>query len=427
MMNKVGIFAGSLLVAFVATYIYSPILGSNADDRAGTSFKATLNVEGVVGIRADVSELNLTSSVGAFVSAPVNVDVASNSQYGYTLSIEDADSNTNMVSTEVSDVVSSNFSGSKTSSTMADNNWGYSIDNTDFYAIPVSGSPVAVKRTDTIMSTTYETTPVYFGVKVGMNLPATTYTDVVKFTAYVNGVDREPLKKNPNVDDNPKITIHDISNMQEMRPTICANTTAGDSETLTDTRDGKTYTVRKLADGKCWMTQNLAIGGNIAMTLHPSDSDIASGFEIPASSRSGFYDQNTKNVYIDSTYGGYYTFYTASAGEGGTDKTSGDVEHSICPKGWRLPTGGRNGESATLYSLYYPTSTLTGDPGLTLSGQMFYGSAYSVGEYGFYWTSTVSHSSNAYYLSVDLDDSDTNNPESYGSKGNGFTIRCVAR
>lgn len=90
-------------------------------------------------------------------------------------------------------------------------------------------------------------------------------------------------------------TLFDISTMQEMTPEICARTTTPTTKTisssldinvgpdgttpytdlidttgkyqddgayvpqkeLTDTRDGKKYTIRKLADGNCWMVSNL--------------------------------------------------------------------------------------------------------------------------------------------------------------------------
>ena len=47
--------------------------------------------------------------------------------------------------------------------------------------------------------------------------------------------------------------------MQDMTTTTVTNACVGTSGTLTDRRDSKTYTVKKLADGKLWMTENLAI------------------------------------------------------------------------------------------------------------------------------------------------------------------------
>ncbi|MBR2695459.1 hypothetical protein IKE86_00915 [Candidatus Saccharibacteria bacterium] len=45
---------------------------------------------------------------------------------------------------------------------------------------------------------------------------------------------------------------------------------------LRDTRDGKRYTVRRLADGNCWMVQNLNLDLYSGMTLTASDTDLNS-------------------------------------------------------------------------------------------------------------------------------------------------------
>ena len=60
--------------------------------------------------------------------------------------------------------------------------------------------------------------------------------------------------------DVPPPSLATISNMQDMTPEVCDNSTIGDEATLTDTRDGNTYTIRKMEDGRCWMTQNLRLG-----------------------------------------------------------------------------------------------------------------------------------------------------------------------
>ena len=406
--SKLGIFSLSLLAVTAAVYLYSPVIGTHAAETAGTN--VSLNVGDIIGIRANVDELDLTASVGTFVTGTVNVDVTSNSQYGYTLSLEDVDNNTDLVSTEVSNVVSSGFSGSKTSSTMADNNWGYSLDNIDFYAIPVYGSPATIKHTTNVMGTTYETTPVHFGVKVGMNLPATTYADVVKFTAYVNGIDETPT-------------------MQDFDKSTLAN--VGDSIVLKDARDGKKYTVKKLADGNVWMTENLRI---IDKTITSEDSNIPDGetFTIPASDLDSF--STTYNVtaaYLDSTYGGYYNFYTVSAGWGGSSVTSGNSPKDICPKGWRLPIGGKTSETNEIYVLweyYKPGGLAQGDPGFTFGA--FIGNkvmSSGRGSWGNYWTSTVYDPWEVstptifnYMYSIDnrLDES---------NKFMGLTVHCVAQ
>ena len=155
-----------------------------------------------------------------------------------------------------------------------------------------------------------------------------------------------------------KIDIFKISSMQEMTYEVCENTTTplndangidttgehrGDnsfvpSKTLVDTRDNSSQTVRKLADGRCWMTDNLRL---INKTISSTDSNLPPGetYAVPASDDTSFgYTNDVSSAYLDSTYGGYYSFYAATAGKGGTSLASGNATGDICPKGWRLPT-----------------------------------------------------------------------------------------
>ena len=237
--------------------------------------------------------------------------------------------------------------------------------------------------------------------------------------------------------------IHDLANMQEMRPTICANTTTplktateldtdgshhGDpnyvpTKILTDTRDNNTYTVSKLADGKCWMTQNLRI---INKTITPADSDVTSSYTIPASSLSGFNAYDTSNAYVDSD-SGFYNWYTATAGTGTTSLTiqGKNATASICPKGWRLPTGGNGGEFKALYNNYNSSSVLRSNPvNLTLFGYVYGSSRYVQGSSGHYWSSTVHSDYVAYFLYLNTSNVD---PVNSDGKRNGFSVRCIAR
>jgi len=122
---------------------------------------------------------------------------------------------------------------------------------------------------------------------------------------------------------------------------------------LTDSRGGteRSYEVAKLADGKCWMLNNLRLGSTTApITLTPSDSDVASNFTLPQLITSGLasYDapQAVGPVPGDSGSGAYNHgyLYNFTAATGGETRTSlppgpGHAQHSICPAGWRLPTG----------------------------------------------------------------------------------------
>ena len=219
-----------------------------------------------------------------------------------------------------------------------------------------------------------------------------------------------------------KLSLDNIANMQDMTPEICAKAQTHQTATLRDTRDGNTYTVAKLKDGKCWMTQNLRI---INKTITPADSDVTTNYAIPASSINGFSSNNTSNAYVDND-GGLYTWYTATAGTG-TQSMSTQGQNttvSICPKGWRLPTSGNGGEFEALNNRYSSISDLMANADFTLSGRVHSSSRGYQGSSGYYWSSTVNSSSNAYHL---LLNTSYVYPANFSSKNYGFSVRCIAR
>ena len=148
-------------------------------------------------------------------------------------------------------------------------------------------------------------------------------------------------------------TFYNITEMQQMTADICAtattpNTNASQFDTtgenvgnksyiprreLIDNRDGKSYQVTKLADGKCWMTENLALGDpDSTMTLTSADSDVTSNLTLPQSNIAAFTGSaDVDAVYVDDTFGGYYSSRVARA------NYTNEGNSSICPKGWRLP------------------------------------------------------------------------------------------
>lgn len=115
----------------------------------------------------------------------------------------------------------------------------------------------------------------------------------------------------------------------------------GDAMILVDSRDGNTYTVKRLADGKVWMTQNLA---------------YATGATIAPNAR-----------------GGYYSWSAAQ---------------NACPTGWHLPA---SSEYAGMYDNYSSVATFTTDgPELGFDGRwMISSNSYQyVDSAGYYWNST---------------------------------------
>ena len=211
--------------------------------------------------------------------------------------------------------------------------------------------------------------------------------------------------------------------------------------TLIDRRDNTEYTVALLRDGNIWMLDNLRITGK---TISSTDSDIIDGlFTIPDSDRSAFnldvdgqYQTNNDAAYLDSTYGGYYSWHTATAGTSSSVTSSyANASGSICPKGWRLPTGGAinetkgNGEFQKLIDIYGITkvSELVANPlNFTYTGYIYYisGLLHKQGEIGRYWSSTRYTQLSAYCL----DFSDSSIRPQYNDKYvEGHAIRGICK
>lgn len=408
---KVGIFSGSLLVAFVAAYFYSPVIKSNASNKASAP-RVRVSIGEVISLSLDTTALSLSasspSSTGVFTHGQFTATVETNSMSGYELYFSSEDSSTDMIHVDstVSDVISSDFSGTVTSDTMDANKWGYSLDGTNFLKIPTLSSQAIVKNIDHAPTDSEKITPVYIGAKISSSLTSGSYKKRVYFSAVAHVT---PETR----------TITDITEMQQMTSAICYNTAVNVRKTLIDTRDDSEYSVRKAPDGRCYMGDNLKLTNK---QITSEDSDVSADFTVPASS-SGFSTQDTSNMYLYSGNNtGYYTFYAATAGTGGTDLSSGDAPSSICPKGWRLPT---NGELQTLYSFYDNVSFDRLDANLFV-GYILRGRMYELNNHGMFWASTTYNSEYAKTVYLDSDEEKIL-ADNRTAKYAGAAIRCVAK
>ena len=410
--TKLGIFASSLLVTALAVYFYSPVIKTHADEDTNFEVKAVIN--SIVSLELDTDNLKFSivpTESGTFDSKSITATVSTNSPTGYELYFSSENNETSMVNTipSITDTVDSNFSGTVTSSTMAANNWGYSLDNTDFSKIPTLSSHATIRNLNHRPGNASEkNSTVYIGTKISSSIQSGTYYKSVKFSAVAHEL--------------PELPFNGITKMQDMTPALCSAAVTGETATLRDIRDGNSYTVKKLADGRCWMTQNLKIANK---TISSTDSNLPAGktFTIPASNVSDFTTAyNTNAAYLDSTYGGYYNFYTATAGTGGTSLSSGNAPSDICPKGWSLPTGGSTGEFQTLYNNYNSAALMMDVPNFTLSGLVYNGSVDYQGSGGLFWSSTVDGANLAYSLGLN---SSNVYPADNNDKYRGFSVRCV--
>lgn len=278
------------------------------------------------------------------------------------------------------------------------------------------------------------------------------------------------------------LTLADVTTMQDLASTdYCTGTTIGDTATLTDSRDGTTYTVGKLADGKCWMLDNLALDLTSSTVLNAMNesntnaSNTSLGYlkngggttsdkyatakvanwtssysysaplvnmaskDIVPTSYDGT-DDPMKDAVVTGNWkvGGYYNYCAASAGSYcyGNGKSagtsSGNATEDICPAGWRMPTGNA-GEFRALGTTITGVSTgnYTDDNytnyraalHLPLSGKFIDGSPGSQGSVGFWWSSTRSSNYGMYsfYASTSIIF-----PEVGYSSFYGYSLRCVA-
>ena len=247
----------------------------------------------------------------------------------------------------------------------------------------------------------------------------------------------------------------------------------GDEVTLYDSRDEKAYTVAHLADGNYWMTQNLDhdIKTDGSVTYDSTTTDIpsawtsstatyATGTTTWATGTTGYttpqsYDpgdlcwDGTINEDWDGTLdnetttcgsdkhmhiGNYYNWTAAVAMNDSSNYTTSntDVNQSICPAGWRLPIGGTTNTGSKSfqylwdqYSSSFDENTMMNSPLYFSSAGVWYGYSEDVGSVGYYWSSVVTGSDDAYVLDFGIDDGV--DPQDNYDRFNGVSVRCVAR
>jgi len=232
-------------------------------------------------------------------------------------------------------------------------------------------------------------------------------------------------------------------------PYIQTITAASCSSTRTkvqDARDGHTYWIQKLADNKCWMLTNLGYAGSGTNTYGDTKTltngtggsttyTVASYYVTP--STTNFTTEPTAPSTLNNGNGQYGYLYNWCAATGAQLSSSGCsstittplpvTTASICPSGWRLPTS-NGGEFTALNvaingGLTNTNAGLISAPWLAQRGGVWNGDFNNQGDPGYYWSSTQFSATVAYDLSF----GDTGvYPSNFGSKDNGFAVRCVA-
>lgn len=321
----------------------------------------------------------------------------------------------------------------------------------NYHVVPATFTQIAKYTSSTVLPTSAgAAVQTKYQVYISSGQAADTYIGKVKYTMVHPNDAAAPTTK----------TIADVTYMQEVGS--CPSTlTTGMVYQLTDNRDNQKYLVAKLKDGNCWMLQNLKLGRSTStLTLTPANSDVGSNYvlnnKLPspgifhAYTIDGVPSQNNSTEYYctgDGTASDwescYYNWYTATAGTGTTYIASQgqNVNNSICPAGWTLPTGGSGGQFQALYNQYpsvaqmevaNPTTTkentptvgqVTNTPGFLLSGNYGTSGAYGLGSHGLYWSRAAYSARSAYGLYMGT--SSVNPANGNNDKYLGFTVRCV--
>ena len=225
-----------------------------------------------------------------------------------------------------------------------------------------------------------------------------------------------------------------------------------------DARDNHTYWIQKLADGQCWMLTNLAYAGGGTNTYSdtiPTGDGTNGTLSGPDNSGSTTYTSakyyiptganpttsptepstSTDGGTTGTQYGYLYNWCAAMGAQTGTDACSStdttdvNTSISICPAGWRLPTGGSSGGEFTALNTAINSGSTSTDKGLRenwfaqRSGNRVNGFYYQ-GSYGYYWSSSQGSATGAYGL---VFGSSYVYPANYSNKIYGLAVRCVAR
>ncbi|MBP5512287.1 fibrobacter succinogenes major paralogous domain-containing protein [Candidatus Saccharibacteria bacterium] len=410
-MDKIGIFAGSLLITVIAVYFYSPVLGLFADETASVK----VNINPVSSLWMDNNYLNFDitpTDNGVHTAKVIEAYSFTNSNAGHEIYFSSVDDSTDMThrNPSVHDVISSNFSGSIDYDKIPLNSWGYSVDGTyKLQAVPPASA--AIKAYDSGAIVGEHRTDLRIGVRVSNGISSGYYSKDVRFSM----ITHEPM-----------IPIQEFD---------CSSIEIGDEVRLTDMRDMNQYMVAKLNDGRCWMTENLRLKNK---TITNEDSDIsAASYTVPDSSETMINSLTDPALYDtgNTSYGVYYNYVATSAGTITTMNNGNTLSESICPKGWTIPS---HDDWLALFNVYSITNDLAGSTILRATPiNMVYSGLYSndtdegglgvlsQGEAGLYWSTQTSYTLGRRESTYISDTSATIYHALY--RYNGVAIRCIRR
>ncbi len=191
---------------------------------------------------------------------------------------------------------------------------------------------------------------------------------------------------------------------------------------LTDI-DGNLYKTVKIGT-QVWMAENLKVTHYRDGIAIPNVTDNSIWISITSGAMC-YYNNDSGNA---ETYGALYNWYAV------------DDSRNIAPAGWHIPTDAEWTKLTDyLGGEYVAANKLKSTTGWNSNGNgtdevafcalpagyrvSFYSSFYDVGSYADFWSATETNTSSAWYRSLDYSYDAIG--RSYGSKQNGFSLRCI--
>ena len=400
-------------------------------------------------------------------SNSINVSVATNAAYGYTLSANVNDEN--LVHSNNIDIFSSIDANADLASLDTDNTWGYTskLSNetawSNYNGLSSSSNTILLDNNN--ISDSVNSIDFKIAAKASDTQSSGVYTGTINFYAITKPT---PITLSEAYASDGKTMINGYYTMQDMTSTICDKTEAiGAQLQVLDIRDNKLYWISKLADNHCWMTQNLDLDLSPDRPLTSKDTDLNDGSLSGIYSVVAGYNYDVKSNKISwvpkystidfantsisgwifagniagsankvddamhghQSLGNYYNWSAAIASNDSAGVVGGDIMNSICAKNWRLPNNS-NRDFATLINIYNGSASndvklIVGPLWFVRGGYILVTSLDDFPDSGGYWTNTPSSRDYAYRLS--FSEREANPAKTNGGKGLGFFVRCLAR
>ena len=300
-------------------------------------------------------------------------------------------------------------SGTSAPTILSDTNGSFA----SYHVVPSTATKVATLTSNTESSSSFKTT---YAVAIGTSQPADTYSGQVKYTLV------HPNNAGADGTVPPGECTSSATCMQTFTNSMCEAQASDAPVTLTDARDGNTYTVRYL-QGACWMTQNLRLTNTVSSqysnfstnsTFNPCVGDLTAGDSYV---EARCHDSGSTET------GVWYNYASASAGTITGSSITGSsnstiATEDICPAGWHLPSYDTTKPAGSVNSLLDLPITSYFSP---VTGGNYRGGDLVDTVSGCWWSSVIGNITDRYYLAYN----GSNLLTSHSYRRLGFYIRCV--